>query len=312
MIHHIPHQEIDMDKWDACIRDSINGSLYAQSWYLDLVSGGNWDALVDDDYRSVMPLPWRKKFGLKYVYQPLFTQQLGLFSIDLLGTERVTAFIDSIPGEFVLVDQNMNKLASLLRDNRVRLDNDNFELELISSYEGLVQEYKENLKRNLKKAEGHGLSFIRNVNPETVIKLFRLNRGRKLKSWGEPEYLTLKHLIYQMLHKQLATTIGVFDQRNELCAGAFFAEYGDRSIFLFSGLSEEGKNLQAMPFLIDKYIQLHAGTQKILDFEGSNDPGLARFYSSFGSKKHQYQSIRINRLPRLLKPGFWLYNRWKP
>jgi hypothetical protein len=63
------------------IARSFNGIVYAYSWYLDIVSPG-WDALVKDDYKSVMPLTWRKKYGIKYLYQPFFTQQLGVFSSD--------------------------------------------------------------------------------------------------------------------------------------------------------------------------------------------------------------------------------------
>ena len=37
------------------------------------------------------------------------------------------------------------------------------------------------------------------------------------------------------------------------------------------------------------------------DFEGSNDVNLRRFYESFGSVNHPYQTLKINRLPFLMK-----------
>ncbi len=52
-----------------------------------------------------------------------------------------------------------------------------------------------------------------------------------------------------------------------------------------------------MPFLIDSFIRQNAGKNITLDFEGSNDLNLARFYKSFGSKECAYQQVKINRLP---------------
>ena len=51
------------------------------TWYLDIVSPG-WEAIVKEEagcYVAVLPLPVRRKFGLRYLQQPLLTQQLGLF-----------------------------------------------------------------------------------------------------------------------------------------------------------------------------------------------------------------------------------------
>jgi hypothetical protein len=80
MITYLTHKEIDFEKYDRCIDLSLNGIVYAYSWYLDMVTD-DWDILVEDDYKSVMPLPKRKKFGIHYIYQPFFVQQLGVFSV---------------------------------------------------------------------------------------------------------------------------------------------------------------------------------------------------------------------------------------
>src|ERR1700692_3437990 len=82
MIHYLKHNAIDKRRWDEAIDRAFNGMIYAKSWYLDIVSP-QWDALVSDDYRAVMPLTWRRKFGVYYLYQPFFTQQLGVFTTPL-------------------------------------------------------------------------------------------------------------------------------------------------------------------------------------------------------------------------------------
>ena len=73
MIRYIRRKEIDIAKYDACIETAINARIYAYSWYLDIVAD-NWDILVLNDYEAVMPLPWRSKYFIKYVYPPAWTQ----------------------------------------------------------------------------------------------------------------------------------------------------------------------------------------------------------------------------------------------
>src|ERR1700759_1778470 len=75
MISYLSHSDIDKLRWDACISHAQYSIIYGYSWYLDMVSPG-WDALVDDDYQSVFPLTWKKKFGLYYLSQPNFAQHL--------------------------------------------------------------------------------------------------------------------------------------------------------------------------------------------------------------------------------------------
>jgi hypothetical protein len=99
---------------------------------------------------------------------------------------------------------------------------------------------------------------------------------------------------------------GATNAKGELCAGAFFIQSHNRSIFIFSATNKEAKKTGAMRLLIDHYIQQHCECDHILDFEGSTIPNLARFYQGFGSKESVYLQIKQNRLPSLLK---WLKNK---
>jgi hypothetical protein len=77
-IKYLRQNQIDKKKWDECIKKSENGLIYAYSSYLDAMAD-NWDAIIVNDYEVVMPLPWRRKYFIKYLYQPPFIQQLGVF-----------------------------------------------------------------------------------------------------------------------------------------------------------------------------------------------------------------------------------------
>lgn len=310
MIKYLQRKHIDEIKWNNCINHAFNGNLYGYSWFLDIV-GGEWNALVENDYERVFPIVYRRKFGISYIYQPFFTQQLGLYSTTRLDAEVLDVFIKSIPSKFRQVEINLNTLNKAEGLPAKIIPQLNHELDLIHSYEKIHQAYSENLVRNLKKPEKAGLTISKNIKPDDVIELFRENRGKEITHLHDRDYLKLKRIAYTCMYKGIANIQGVYDRQNELCAGAFFILSNNKAIFLFSGLSEEGREAGAMPFLIDNFIREHAGRHLTFDFDGSNDPNLARFYKSFGSKECIYQRVVINKLPGVLKVALDYYRRLK-
>lgn len=300
MIRYIRHTDIDLAKWDACISSSINGIIYAYSWYLDVVCE-NWDALIEDDYSSVFPIAWSQKGGIKYVYQPPFTQQLGIFSLNPISPEKLQAYIESIPKEYKLIEINLNKYNQIGDYKASTVTMNNYELDLIGDYSSLRAGYSSNHLRNIDKAYSAGLAIIPAVQPEQIIELFRKNKGDSMKLYSERQYKILHRLIHQLIQQSKAKAIGVRNARNEVVAGAFFLYSHKRIIFLFSGRDTSAQEPGIMHFLLDQCICEHAGEPITLDFEGSNNEGLGRFYAGFGAQLFHYTHLKINRLPYLFK-----------
>jgi hypothetical protein len=88
---------------------------------------------------------------------------------------------------------------------------------------------------------------------------------------------------------------------SELVAGTFFVRWGGRLTFLKGLADPRGRDLHAMHFLIDRMIAEHAGQQLLLDFAGTNDADLARFYLGFGSERSVYLRALVNKLPPLIR-----------
>src|SRR6187431_3242733 len=107
MIQFLNHSSIDKTKWDLCIEQSVNSFVYGYSWYLDVLAP-NWNALVLNDYEAVMPLTGNRKLFIHYLFQPFFTQQLGVFSRSTLTQKQLGAFIGAVPDKYRFVDINLN------------------------------------------------------------------------------------------------------------------------------------------------------------------------------------------------------------
>ena len=310
MIKYLKNNEIDVVKWDKCINGSFNGNVYALSWYLDIVHEG-WEALVEDDYQRIMPLTVSRKFGITYMFQPYFTQQLGVYSLKKLNPDVILKFIHHIPDHIKYVDIKLNSFNKLNEDGLRLTANKNHIQDLIKEYPKIAQKYSTNTKRNLKKSVKHKLTLMKNIKPEVVIELFRNNRGKQLGKWNDSHYQNLKRLMYSAIYKGKGLVYGVFTEQNNLCAGAFFVKSNKRLIFLFSGSDKTARENGAMTFLIDSAIKEFSPSQLVLDFEGSNNPNLARFYKGFGAKEIGYTGLEINRLPFPMKQIFVLNRKIK-
>lgn len=295
MIRFLQHDMIDTARWDDCISNAVNGNLVAFSWYLNIVSPG-WCALVEGDYESVFPLPVSSRNGIKYMMQPYFSQQLGLFSRALPLEDMVAVFLNNIPSEYRYIDINLNSFNRVPKAENVS-EMINLELDLSGDYGTISAGYQSNLQRNLKKASQNKLQISTTVKPEELISLFRANKGQDLKNLQNDQYNLIKQIAGESISKGTGEIWGVYNENNELAAGILWVRSHQKAVFLFSALSDTGKKSNAMPWLIDLYISQHAGKSLTLDFEGSNNPGLARYYSSFGAKKVTYQRYIHNSLP---------------
>lgn len=300
MIRHLQNNEIDYEKWDDCIDHAFNGNVYAWSWYLDIVCEG-WEALVRGDYEQVMPLTSGRKYGINYLYQPPFTQQLGLYSKTPSGILSANDFLDSLRIHYRFAEINLNRHNKISHQDFSQKMRKNYELELIKPIEEIRRNYSSNISRNIRKAEKEGISIVANVDPGSIITMFRQEKGSEIRKLGDKQYQILEKLIYRSSYKNIALTAGAFDKNNELCAGTFLLKSHHRIVFLFSANNKIARQTGAMHLLIDNVVQRYSGQALTFDFEGSEIPGLARFYAGFGSTETYYPSLTYNRLPFPLK-----------
>lgn len=294
-IRYLPHGSIDKTLWDRCIAAAPNGLIYANTFYLDAMAD-NWDALVLNDYEAVMPLPWRKKYGIRYIYQPFLTAQLGLFG-QQLDAALLRDFLDAIPAKFRLWEFSLNHGNLFAVGGYALVQRMNYVLDLSASYETLWANYREQTRRNIRKSQNYGCAVKKNTAVSEVLALAK-EQGPGFSERDAQHFLSL----YQLLHNRgMARTYGVHDKLGRLVASCVFFFSQGRAYYILVGNHPDGRTLGASHALIDSFIRDHAGTGLLLDFEGSDLRNLAFFYSSFGAQQEPYAAIRQNRLPFYLK-----------
>lgn len=299
-ITYIPYNGIDKRKWDHCIANAANGLVYAGSVYLDCMAE-NWDGLVWNDYEAVMPLTWKKKFGIYYLYQPYFTSHLGLFGNNL-SAELLDNFLAQIPAKFKYWDIYLNHSNLFSLDHYDLYQRMNYVLSLQPHYDALYAGFRESIKRNIKKAEKLGCTIQKNIPVEDVISLAK-EQSKAFASITSNDFDRFKKLFHALLRQQQAVTYAVFSATKEMVASCVFFTDNKRAYYILVGNHPNGKTIGASHALINAFIKDYAGSDLLLDFEGSDIRNLAFFYSSFGAVEEKYPGLKKNKLPALLK---WL------
>jgi len=295
-IYFLKRKEIQVEKWDRVISESPAETIYPYSWYLDAVTE-KWSAFVVDDYRFVMPVVWKKKAGMKYIYQPFYTQQLGVFSREYVDPDLIKRMLRILYRKYRFAGINFNTKNLLGEDGPITVDDkSNYVMTLNQEYETLYNGFSTNAKRNIRKS----IEVADNIELKLPVEeLVSLKRENDVIPRSNDDYRWMAKL-FDTIHAKGAGKIYATRSGSEITAAAFFAFSKTRAIYLLSASSEKGKEQRGMFRIVDSFIKDHAGSGIILDFEGSNIPSVARFFNGFGAQAEIYQSVSFSRLPSTL------------
>ncbi len=281
-IRHLRHNSIDYEKWDNAINLSVNQLGYGFSWYLDIVSP-DWEALVSDEYEYIMPLTVKRKYGIPYIVQPMLTQQLGIFSSKKISEEIIQLFIKEIP--YYSYEINLNENNNF---NTEISELPNYILNLNEHYELIYKKYSKNTIRNIEKARKQNLSVQHNISIDEFVNFYNSTERNFISSDG----LLLEKLLTTGSSKNAIALSGVKNSDNKLISALCIFVTGKRIVYLLPVSNAEGKKSSAMFLQVDDIICNNAGTDMILDFEGSRIEGIARFYKGFGAVNHPYYILK--------------------
>lgn len=283
-LFYLKNKDINYELWDEKIEVSGGYLPYAKSWFLDIVSP-RWEALVSENYEYIMPLPVKRKFGLAYLIQPLFSQQLGIFSAFKIDIVVGNQFVEQIPYfsyQLNFNDTNPNQAGILLP---------NFVLSLNNPYSNISALFSKNTVRNIEKAKRLSLHLCQ-LDLGSELKLFMKENANDSYKHNLPLIFTL---IEKALEHNAMDVWGVKNQNGDLLATACFHKTKGRLVYVFPVSNAEGKSSSAMFLLLDNAIAQYAEKMELLDFEGSQVESISRFYKGFGAENRPYTVLKKNR-----------------
>ena len=297
MIRHLVHSAIDKAQWDALLLRAENRMWYAHHAVLDILAPG-WEALLDEESGAIMPLPWRSRWGIHYLFQPYGVQQLGVFAPhydDTLGQR----FIDAVPERFRYWDIHVNERMRDIRCDQV-LHSTQQVIPVLPDMEQQRAAYSQGHRRNLRRGEQYRKDLTTAIDADAFMDLYERTTALRFGPTKARDLASLRLLVRMIIAQGQGRILGM-KEGDELLAAAVFVEWGGRSIFLKSAVDERAQERAPMFLIVDGYLALGAGGSGLLDMAGSNTPTVQRFNAGFGARTSVYLHLIRNRLPPPLR-----------
>jgi hypothetical protein len=284
----IPSHNIDREKWDRCINESSNAIIYAGSAYLDHLAD-NWTGIVVNDYEQVMPVVWRRKFGIRYSYQIPFLQQLGIFCGKKNADEKL--FLQALFSVCRYGYYPFN-FGNSIEGTRAFV---NFILPLDSSYEEMSDRFSAVVTQNIRRAAGHNLDYEKGEIDEAIYHCKRLYGKRS--GVTDEQFERFRKLCFFIGKNDKIIVRKVSTAGGSLLAIALLPADKRRMYNAINSTLPEGRTSLANYYLLSRLWMEFEGTGMIFDFEGSDIPGVKEFYRKFGGVNQPYQKLHFNHLP---------------
>jgi len=268
---------------------------------LDIVCD-QWDALVEDDYVRIMPLPYRSRLWIDTLYQPEFAQQLGVFSVDKLSPVIVADFISTIPSRFKmqkLALNAFNKLDDHLLDKRTELFD--YKIDLIQDYERIADSYTVLTRQRIDMSQRYKMKLLHGISPALFVSFYQQN-NRKLDNFTA---LRFKSLVSTLTKLKVGSIMGVFNEDDQLIVAALFVSYLNNASLLAQAVSAEGTKKYAFYRLLDSFLKINAQKNVTLDFPDAESANLQGLYEGFGCLRGSYSVYNHTAFPRVLH---WMFN----
>lgn len=297
--------QIDAQRWNDHIRQSRQCVIYALSWYLDIICP-EWEALVwpsAAEYAIMMPLPVRRKLGLRALHQPLFCQYLGIFSKQELTAGQCCMFITALATHFNYISayafnpDNYAVMSGLkcLKDFHLNTLQTHW-LDLGQTYQEVNAGYSKDRRANLKRGIKAGWTISESRDFEPLVELFKSHHAARIGRVSAQAYEVLTSLGQHCL-KEGAATLFYARSDEQIHAGVLITHFSDRAIYLFNAADTKARKDCARTVILDDWFRSRAGSMRFFDFESPLVASIGQHYRGYGASAVPFYELSRNALP---------------
>lgn len=283
-IQKVKRKDLDIEKYSNALNASLNYRIYAEYWYLDILTNEKWECLIYGDYEVIMPIPLQFKLGFKFVLQPILCQQLGVFYRDEISKELFSEFEKKLHSYRVRAyhfnEENTERFQPI-GEKRV-----NHVLDLNRSYNEIAENFRKNRKYDIKQFPKYDFKAETSDDIKSVIDL-------AFDEYPVYEKLAKKEKLIDFFnvlnHKGKMTLLKAFSPTQlENKAFRVILQSNNRKILILAVRNKEFRTVALDTLLVNSIISEFSETKTILDFEGSSLKGIAEYNMSYGAKESYF------------------------
>lgn len=259
MYRYVPYEEIDKNKWNGTIHYSPNGNVYGYHWYLKSV-WRQWDAIIEDDYESVLPILPSKMLRHSYDLLP----SLGPYSVNALTKIRVNQMLDmameyTASGLYPL----SYRVDPLHVDDRISDQLCHFSIDTIEPYATLEEAYNADIRGQLAALDTTDVKLTAGIKPEDIVGYVKLD---------DRYSNALLRIMYNALHRGIGWSSGIIDKKTgKYLSLSFFVASHNKVYELYT--ASTGDPVYRY-FILDLLLRNNSGKPNQL-ISNSSSPSLA-------------------------------------
>jgi len=292
--------EIDRNCWDALVAVA-DGPLYCTFDYLSCC--GEWEAVVlieESQYWYTVPIPYRERGGIKYVYQSPFTcyltflcrkREAGSFEVfKNAWREHLRSY--KYLAKYFFCDYSFRELVEcqVIECGGLKID-------LTRSYQEILKGYSHDRARKLRKPTKNLTISM----SEDLDLFFKWNAQLPIKSF-QPYQLVVLRALWEKLsfNGQIELYLAAIDE--ELFCGTLIGKFGTTLYSLAAFSTANGRKTNALTQVTDHLFQKYAQSHyTVFDFGSMTGTGIDDFKLSFGAERYRIYQIYKNNLPWYVK-----------
>ena len=279
----ISRENIDCQKWDDLVINTLGASIFSLSSYLDEIAE-NWMIYVDEKYTKGIAVPYAVRLGIKTCYTPIFITKLewlGANQQDLVQFGMDVKDYFSI-GNFCI---------------RQRLEN----LKCIEFIEQTISSestinHGSQAKRMINKSEKSAHRIEHSSDASAIFSLIRSELLPKISSLTEGSIHRMEKAIEKMSEQGHLQILSVFQGEN-FVGGLFLIDFNQTVLYLKGAFSEDAKKNGGMYAAMNTAIQQALSEGKSFDFGGSRIDGVRHFNLQLGGTDSSYYNYQWDKSP---------------
>lgn len=284
-IRKIKRKDLDTDKYSRALNASLNYRIYAEHWYLDILTNQKWECLVYNDYEVIMPIPLQYKFRFKFVLQPLYCQQLGVFYSKEIDEDLFKRF-EKLLHKYRVRAYHFNEENNVYTpEGKERV---NYLLSLNKPYPDIFENFERDRKKDIRRNSKKGFKVIEKPEIEKFLELLKTDYSELV---AKINLIKMRNLIEVLIEKESLFSYTLMNSDSKIISTCLLAKSNKRLILLFSVRNKKLESKGSFAFLMNYVIEQNSAKNLILDFEGSMIEGIANFNKSLGAEPNKFSSF---------------------
>ena len=297
MIKRVEAKDVDLVKL-AHLQKQHGDDLFSQTAYFAPLFE-QWCALVLDDYRGVLLIPYKKFGPWQWSFTPMFYRAscwMGAWSEkdqeDALQLLRKSFHFGAL---------NIGSFDKTL-ESRIH--------QVILPESPAQEAYNKLTNRMIRKAQQQEIQLVDTLHIERFVEFLHRELHEKVDGINNDSMRLFTRLL-QSLQKQGCLRFEGAVMGGVLVAGILIVEGQGRHLYLKGTATQDTKKLGVYYLLMQRALERAQEKDAIFDFGGSSIEGVAQFNRNFGAEDATYSHFSWGKQPRLFTMIKRIRAAWK-